>query len=90
MKIHDAYCYDLLSLQCPHNNTATGHDIAQTVADFLTEQPGFDPRSGRVEFVMDKAALGQVSSDYFGFPCQFSSHQVLHIHVLRGAINISN
>jgi hypothetical protein len=25
-------------------------------------------------FVMDKVALGQVSSEYFGFPCQSSFH----------------
>jgi hypothetical protein len=32
-----------------------------------------------VEFVLDKAALGQVFSEYFGFPCQ-SFHQFLHHH----------
>jgi hypothetical protein len=32
-----------------------------------------------VGFVVDKAALGQVFSDYFGFPCQ-SFHQFLHHH----------
>jgi hypothetical protein len=30
-----------------------------------------------VEFVVDKAALGQVFSEYFGFPCQ-SFHQFFH------------
>jgi hypothetical protein len=25
-------------------------------------------------------ALGQVFSEYFGFPCQFSFHRLLHIH----------
>jgi hypothetical protein len=30
-----------------------------------------------VGFVVDKAALGQVYSEYFGFPCQ-SFHQFLH------------
>jgi hypothetical protein len=30
-------------------------------------------------FVADKAALGQVFSEYFGFPCQ-SFHQFLHHH----------
>jgi hypothetical protein len=35
---------------------------------------GFEPRSGHVGFVVDKVALGQVFSDYFGFPCQFSFH----------------
>jgi hypothetical protein len=32
-----------------------------------------------VGFVVDKAALGQVYSEYFGFPCQ-SFHQFLHHH----------
>jgi hypothetical protein len=30
--------------------------------------------------VVDKMALGQVFSEYFGFPCQFSFHQLLHNH----------
>jgi hypothetical protein len=43
-------------------------------------QSGFDPGSGQVEFVVDKVALGQVFSEYFGFPCQTSFHQLLHNH----------
>jgi hypothetical protein len=40
--------------------------------------PGF--ASGQhVGFVVDKAALGQVLSEYFGFPCQ-SFHQFLYHH----------
>jgi hypothetical protein len=31
-------------------------------------------------FVVDKVALGRVLSEYFDFPCQFSYHQMLHIH----------
>jgi hypothetical protein len=30
-----------------------------------------------VGFVVEKVALGQVSSMYFGFPCQSSFHQFL-------------
>jgi hypothetical protein len=33
-----------------------------------------------VGFVVDKAALGQVSSEHFGFRCQSSFHQFLHHH----------
>jgi hypothetical protein len=29
---------------------------------------------------VDKVALGQAFFEYFGFPCQFSFHQLLHIH----------
>jgi hypothetical protein len=35
---------------------------------------------GQVGFVVDKMALGQVFSKYFGFSCQFSFHQLLHNH----------
>jgi hypothetical protein len=31
---------------------------------------------------MDKVALGQVFSEYFGFPCQFTFHRLLHTHHL--------
>jgi hypothetical protein len=29
------------------------------------------------DFVVDEVALGQVFSEYFGFPCQSSFHQLL-------------
>jgi hypothetical protein len=35
-----------------------------------------------VGFVVDKTELGQVFSDYFGFPFQFSFHLLLHTHHL--------
>jgi hypothetical protein len=40
---------------------------------------------------MDRVALGQVISEYFGFPCQFSFHRLLkiHYHVPSGAGTIS-
>jgi hypothetical protein len=31
-------------------------------------------------FLVDKVALGQVFSEYFGFPCHSSFHQFLHNH----------
>jgi hypothetical protein len=52
-------------------------------------QSEFDPTSGHVEFVVDKVAMGQVFSEYFGFYCQFSFHKLLHIHVSSGAGTIS-
>jgi hypothetical protein len=33
-----------------------------------------------VGFVVDLVALGQFFCEYFGFPCQFSFHRLLHIH----------
>jgi hypothetical protein len=35
-----------------------------------------------VGFVAVKVILGQVFSEYFGFPCQFSFHRPLHAHLL--------
>jgi hypothetical protein len=54
-----------------------GHAIAQAVSRRL---PGFELRPGHVGFVVDKVALGQVFSEYFGFPCQFSFQRLLHTH----------
>jgi hypothetical protein len=50
------------------------------VASFPPRRPGFDPRSGQVGFVVDNVSLGQVFSENFGFPCQFSFHRLLHTH----------
>jgi hypothetical protein len=42
--------------------------LKRLVAGFPPRRPGF--ASGQhVGFVVDKAALGQVFSEYFGFPC---------------------
>jgi hypothetical protein len=46
---------------------------------FLLLWPGFGPRSNHMWFVVYRIALGQVSSEYFSFSCQFSFHQLLHI-----------
>jgi hypothetical protein len=42
--------------------------------------------SGQVGFVVDKVALGQVFSEYFGFPCQSLFHQLLHDHTHLGLV----
>jgi hypothetical protein len=60
--------------------------LGRLVADFPPRRPGFGPRSGHVRFVVDKVALGKVFSEYFGFPCQFSFHLLLHTqHLSSGA-----
>jgi hypothetical protein len=61
------------------NMYRAGHAVAQWLdAGFPTRWPGF--ASGQhVGFVVDIAALGQVFSEYFGFPCQ-SFHRFLHYH----------
>jgi hypothetical protein len=39
-----------------------------------------------VGFVVDKVALQQVFSDYFGFPCQSSFHHILYPHNHMGQV----
>jgi hypothetical protein len=43
----------------------------------------FEPGSSRVGFVVDKVALGQVFSEYFGFLSQPSFHQLLQNHLVQ-------
>jgi hypothetical protein len=43
-------------------------------------RPGPEPGSGHVGFVVDKVALEQIFSEYFGFPCQFAFHRLLYNH----------
>jgi hypothetical protein len=54
--------------------------LRRLVAGLPQRRPGFEPRTGHVGFVVDKVALGQVFSEYFGFPRQSSFHQLLHNH----------
>jgi hypothetical protein len=74
---------------CLHVSTDTTHGtnlvlcqgraVAQRLdAGFLPWRPGF-AYGQHVGFVVDRAALGQVFSEYFGFPCQ-SFHRFLHYH----------
>jgi hypothetical protein len=56
-----------------------GRAVAQRLdAGFPPRRPGF-AYGQHVGFVVDKAALGQVFSEYFGFPCQ-SFYRFLHYH----------
>jgi hypothetical protein len=58
-----------------------GRAIAQAVSRWLPIAAAqVRARSGHVKFVVDKVALGQVFSKYFGFPCQSSFRQILHPH----------
>jgi hypothetical protein len=51
-----------------------GRAIAQAVSRWLPTAAVRGSRPGLVtwDFVVDKVALGQVFSEYFGFPCQIS------------------
>jgi hypothetical protein len=54
--------------------------LRRLVAGFPLRRPGFEYRLGHVGYVVNIVARVQVSSEYFGFPCQFSFHQLLHIY----------
>jgi hypothetical protein len=41
----------------------------RAIAQAVSRRPGFEPGSGRVGFVVDEVVLGQVLSEYSGFPC---------------------
>jgi hypothetical protein len=54
---------------------------AQAVSHWLpTAATWVRVRVEHVGFVMDRVALGQVFSEYFGFLCQPSFHKFLHYH----------
>jgi hypothetical protein len=57
--------------------------IAQTVAGFPLQRPGFESESRQVGFMVDKVALEQVSSGYFGFPFNHSTDRSTLI-IIRG------
>jgi hypothetical protein len=62
------------------NNFIWGRAVAQRLdAGFPPRRPGF-AYGQHVGFVVDKAALGQVLSEYFGFPCQSFHQFFLHNH----------
>jgi hypothetical protein len=63
-----------------------GRTIAQAVSRLLPPRRlVFYPSSIHVGLMVDKLALGKVSSEYIGFPCQFSFHQTLNNQLSSGA-----
>jgi hypothetical protein len=64
--------------------------IAQAASRWLPTAAvrGSSPGLVMWDFVVDKVALGQVFSEYFGFPCQSSFHQLLqnHPHLSSGFV----
>jgi hypothetical protein len=59
--------------------TKHGRAVAQAVGRWLpTAADRIRVRAEHVGFVVDKATLGQVFSEYVGFPYQSPFHQFLH------------
>jgi hypothetical protein len=65
-----------LSSSFTNHPTIAAPNLKRLVAGFTPQRPG----SGQVGFVVVKVAVGQVFSEYFGFPCQSLFHQILHHH----------
>jgi hypothetical protein len=64
-----------------------GRAIAQAVSRWLPTAAARERvLSGHVGFVLDKVALGQVFSEYLGFSCQSSFHQILLPHNHQGYV----
>jgi hypothetical protein len=61
--------------------------IAQAVSRWLpTAAVRVRDRIWQVGFVVENVALEQVFSEYFGFPCQSSFHQILYHHNYQGQV----
>jgi hypothetical protein len=72
--------FNLTKLAIRRYYTQAVPQLSRLVADFPPHRSGFEPRSGHVGFVVGKVAREHVFCEYFGLPCQFSFHRMLHIH----------
>jgi hypothetical protein len=60
-----------------------GRVIVQVVSRRLPTAPARIQTQIRLcGICVDKETLGQAFSEYFGLPCEFSSHRLLHTHHL--------
>jgi hypothetical protein len=60
--------YEVLTVKNAQLPSSVGHAIAQAITGFPPWWPRFNPRSGYVGSVVDKATLGHIFSKYFGYP----------------------
>jgi hypothetical protein len=67
------------------SNPKEGHTIAQVVSHLLPTVAAQVRSQVRSCGICGGLALGQVFSEYFGFPCQSSFQQMLHTHLSSGA-----
>jgi hypothetical protein len=74
-----------MATSCMLQNTSKDIQEICHSCGFPHRRPLLRPRSGHVRFEVDKVALVQISSEYFGFSCQFIFPQMLHTHVSSGA-----
>jgi hypothetical protein len=78
---------NFINLESSFERTTVGRAIAQAVSRWLpTAAARIRTRVWQVGFVVDKVALGQVFSEYFGLLCQSFFHQILHHHNHPGQV----
>jgi hypothetical protein len=58
--------------------------LRRLVSVFPPKRPEFEPGARHLRSVADRAALGQVSTEYFGFPC----HSIIPIIALKSSPSI--
>jgi hypothetical protein len=58
--------------------------LMQLVAGLSPQNPGFAPGSIHLRFAATKWHWDRFFFDFFGFPCQYNSTVVLHIHISSG------
>jgi hypothetical protein len=64
-----------------------GRAVAEAVSRWLpTAAARVRALSGHMGFEVDKVALGHVFSEYFGFLCQSSFHEIPHHHTHPGHV----
>jgi hypothetical protein len=56
--------------------------MERLVSGFPPRRPEFEPQFGHVGFVVDKVALRQVFSEYFGFPWNLHSSNCSTIAII--------
>jgi hypothetical protein len=56
-----------------HATVYVTHNLLNVLVQ-IENKMGFKKKYIYMEFMVDKFVLGQVSTEYFGFPCEFSSH----------------
>jgi hypothetical protein len=74
-------------MQAPQDGRVTAHAVSRWLP---TAAARVRARSVHVRFVVDKVGVGQVFSEYFGFPYQSSLHQILHPHNHAGQVQLAN
>jgi hypothetical protein len=66
--------------------------VKRLINSLSLQRPKFDPSPGRLGFLLDKVAMGQVFSIQFGFPLSLLFHQgsiyMFHVTTIDAAYDL--